>query len=174
MTYVLGYNVISPLGASAAENFDAVRSGHSSLCRWHNHLGVPDDFSASLFGGEDWQKIAIKGYTRLESLAIRSARKAMAQTEADIQYEKTIFILSSTKGNVELLSKDEADNDRCLLGSSAVAIAKALGISSVPIVADNACVSGLAAIILADRLLESGACDRAVVCGAEVQSRFIV
>ena len=38
----------------------------------------------------------------------------------------------------------------------------------------NACVSGLSAIILAERLLRCGFYDYAVVCGAEVQSRFIV
>ena len=38
----------------------------------------------------------------------------------------------------------------------------------------NACISGLSAQLMALRLLEGGYCDTAIVCGADVLSRFIV
>ena len=53
-------------------------------------------------------------------------------------------------------------------------IATRLGIQLSPIVVCNACISGLAAMILASRLLVSKKYDYAVVCGADCPGRFII
>ena len=87
-----------------------------------------------------------------------------------------LFVLSTTKGNVELLDSrsPQFPADRVLPGVAARVIAAYFGFSREPLVVSNACISGLSAQITAMRLIESGACDVAVVCGADVQSRFII
>jgi 3-oxoacyl-[acyl-carrier-protein] synthase-1 len=95
-----------------------------------------------------------------------------------------LFILSTTKGNVELLDNrspqfpdkhiQQFPENRVLLSETARQIARHIGFTTQPLVVSNACISGLSAQITAMRLLESGAFDIAVVCGADVQSRFII
>lgn len=59
-------------------------------------------------------------------------------------------------------------------GESAERIARAVGVKTLPIVVCNACISGVAAIVLAQRLLEAGEYDHAIVCGGDCQGDFII
>ena len=168
-------NIYSPLGVTTAENYAAVKQGRSML---HSYpagaMDLPEPFTASLF---DWDKVEpMKGYTRFERVAIQSVSRALSQTDIDVRSERVLFVLSTTKGNVELLDSrsQQFPTDRVLPGVAARVIAGYFGFSREPLVVCNACISGLAAQITAMRLLESGACDVAVVCGADVQSRFII
>ena len=168
-------NIYSPLGVTTAENYAAVKQGRSML---HSYpagaMDLPEPFTASLF---DWDKVEpMKGYTRFERVAIQSVSRALSQTNIDVRSERVLFVLSTTKGNVELLDSrsQQFPTDRVLPGVAARVVAGYFGFSREPLVVCNACISGLAAQITAMRLLESGACDVAVVCGADVQSRFII
>ena len=60
------------------------------------------------------------------------------------------------------------------MGAAAERIARHLGFTTMPLVVCNACISGVSAIVAALRLLEAGAYDYAVVCGADVQNKFTV
>jgi 3-oxoacyl-[acyl-carrier-protein] synthase-1 len=89
----------------------------------------------------------------------------------------TVFILATTKGNIELLedNKDsKALQDKLSLFNTANLIAKHFNASNQPLVVSNACISGVAAVILAKRLLESNRYKHAVITGADVISRFVV
>jgi 3-oxoacyl-[acyl-carrier-protein] synthase I len=83
---------------------------------------------------------------------------------------RTIFILSTTKGNVSLLGKS---NQRIALHESAKQIANAFGFEH-HVTISNACISGVMAILLAQRLLSAGKYDHAIVVGADELSKFIV
>ena len=168
-------NIYSPLGVTTAENYAAVKQGRSML---HSYpagtMDLPEAFTASLF---DWDRVEpLEGYTRFERIVIQSVSRALAQTDIDIHSDRVLFVLSTTKGNVELLDSrsPQFPADRVLPGAAARVIAAYFGFSREPLVVSNACISGLSAQITAMRLLESGACDVAVVCGADVQSRFII
>lgn len=174
MIVVRGYNVTSPLGATAAENLCAVRRGLSSLRPCHHLWGLHDDFVASLFTPEQREAMALPGFSRFEQLAICSARKAIRQAQADVSGPSSLFILSSTKGDIEHLTLSAHPSDAPSLPRSALRIARYLGFSTQPVVVDNACISGLSALLLAQRLLSMGLYRQIVVCGCEVQSPFIV
>lgn len=174
MISILSHNILSPLGVTTSENFDAVMSGRSGIRQWHDCRGIHEDFAASIFPDGFFANIHEEGLSRFESLALCSARKALADAGIDKALGQTVFVLSTTKGNVEWLGDGVHSLERVLPSSSAKIIANRLGIETPPIVADNACISGLSAIILACRLLEMGCYDNAVVCGAEVQSKFII
>ena len=170
MIYRIADNILSPLGETTAENYRAVREGRTALRRYEHHWGLPDPFTASMFD----QQRGEEGLTRFESLAVCSVRKALQQTELDVSQPNVLFILSTTKGNIELLSDPSDETLDVSPGTAARHIAQTLGITTEPIVVCNACISGVAAIILAERLLTAGSYDYAIVCGADVLNKFTV
>ena len=161
MVSVLSDNVISPLGETSEENYQAVKEGKSAIRAYAPMTaGIPNGFVASLLSSD------------FEELAFRSAQKAIDASGINISSTRTVFILSSTKGAIEKLG--QTDDDKLYLGNIAQRIATRLGIQLSPIVVCNACISGLAAMILASRLLVSKKYDYAVVCGADCPGRFII
>ena len=174
MIKVLSTNITSPLGLTTEQNYRAVLSGASALRRYgpkagedRGPWGTTEPFAASLFSEEQRAKLAIDGHTFFEALAIRSVREALSHTKLDISSPRVVLILSTTKGNI-------GEPVRYYPSEAATEIAKAIGVTTTPIVVCNACVSGLSAQLLADRLLSQGIYDYAIVVGAEVQGLFIV
>lgn len=171
MIRIIADNIFSPLGFTTADNYAAVKAGRSMLQHHEGMMGLPQPFTASLF---DWREVErIGDYTRFETIAILSAREALRHTSVDPASPDVLFVIASTKGNVELL-EDGIGSDRIHLGGAARRIAAWFGNANHPLVVSNACISGLSAQITAMRLLESGACQTAIVIGADVQSRFVV
>ena len=161
MVSVLADNIISPLGETSEENYLAVKGGKSAIRTYAPMtLGIPNGFVASLLSSD------------FEDLAFRSAQSAIDASGINVSGTRTVFILSSTKGAIEKLG--QTDDDKLYLGNIAQRIATRLGIQLSPIVVCNACISGLAAMILASRLLVSKKYDYAVVCGADCPGRFII
>lgn len=173
MLKVVSTNIVSPLGMSSQENWRAVMQGRSALRRLENYKGIPLPFVASVFTPEQVEDLAIDGFTRFESLAIRSITEALTHTDLDVHGERTVFILSTTKADVEELGfVAEWDGDYHRPALSAQRIAEHVGIGGGAIVCCNACISGVSAQILADRLISAGYYDNAVVCGADLVSSF--
>ncbi|MBQ0057260.1 MAG: 3-oxoacyl-ACP synthase [Bacteroidales bacterium] len=159
MIRIIADNILSPLGATTAENLAAVREGRSALAE-HRHEGMPEAFVASLFDTplsfEEGLKLGIRA-----ALADAEAKgRPVNPSAAD-----TLFVVSSTKGNI-------ADFEP--LADSARRVAQHFGNANRPVVVSNACISGLSALITAKRLLESGEYRTAIVVGYDVQSKFIV
>lgn len=175
MVYVIGDNITSPLGCTTEENLQAVLRGESAL---HHHPpfgGLRQGFTASLFSQEQWSRMMQPDLTRFEALAAASVKQALSDARIAPSSERIVFVLSTTKANVELLSEPGSQADSRLRPAVAARrIAKACGIATPPIVVCNACISGLSAIITASRLLESGEADVAIVCGADCQGKFII
>lgn len=176
MVYVASHNMITPLGMNGSDTLSAVRAGRTGLRVWRGRYGLPDPFCASLFSDAQNAALCQHGLTRMESLAVASVRRAVAEAGVDVSGSDTIFVLSTTKGDADMLlpgGRDGACRAVTPAGSAQV-ICRETGITTRPVVVDNACVSGLSAVILAARLLELGFYRQAVVCGAEVQGRFII
>lgn len=174
MVYSLADNIISPLGMTTQDNYQALKAGRSALRRYEGALGVPEPFTASLFSEEQRRALSHEGLTRFESLAVASIRDALAQTDLDVSQPRVVFILSTTKGNIELLSRGIQSPSDISPATAAQHIADAIGVGTTPLVVCNACISGVAALILASRLLEADCYDVAIVCGADVQNTFTV
>lgn len=175
MISVIATNITSPLGFTTDDNYRAVREYRSRLERYDSWRGIPESFVASMFDAEQRAALAIGGYTLFESMVIRSVADALTRCEVDVESSRTVFILSSTKGNVDELSGDGAASSAYLpLGHTARKIADYFGFKSEPIVVCNACISGVDAQVLAQRLLLCGEYDTAVVCGADVVTPFVV
>ncbi len=181
MIEITANNITSPLGWSTEDNYLAAASGKSGLDRYDALWDVREPFVASLFSAEQWDAIMLDDrFTRFESLLVRSIAAALASADVDPSSPKVLLIVSSAKGNIELLDPDmpspscRSRSEALLLGNAALAVASYFRMSNVPIVISNACVSGLSAQIAACRAICSGRYNIVIVAGAEVQSRFIV
>ncbi|MDR2805239.1 MAG: beta-ketoacyl synthase [Dysgonamonadaceae bacterium] len=184
MMNVLGTNIISSLGFTTAKNFENVKRGVSGLKRYEANTlyDLPEAFVASLIDKErlndECSNAKLSGLaTNLEKAAILSVLDANKQANIDLSGEKTIFVLSTTKGNVDLLDDTETKRTLALpvfLWHTSKTIARFFGNPNVPIVVSNACISGAAAQITAMRELENGPFDYAVVVGADFLSKFII
>lgn len=170
MISVVATNIVSPLGFTTDENYRAVRGYRSMLARYDSWRGIPEPFVASLFSDEQRAKLSIENHTLFESVAIRSVEDALNRCNVDVKSPRTLFILSTTKANVDALGK----SDYLSPGASARKVANYFGFVGAPIVVCNACISGADAQLLALRMLSSGEYDHAVVCGADVVTPFVV
>lgn len=164
MIVKLSDNIISPLGASSETNLEALLRDETRLrkcAKW----GLPEPVCTSMFSG-----VSIDGF---EALCIRSASRAIESSGIDPTSPETIFILSTTKGNVALIA-DYREDSRAYLGYSAKRIAEHFGAVNEPLTVSNACISGVCAQIAAMRALKYGRYRTAVVIGCDLLSKFIV
>lgn len=181
MAYIVADNILSPLGFGTEENISAVLNGQSALClHAAKECRVGEGYTASVFSEE--QRAALlnlvpeDGLTFFERKVVASARKALAQLPDGFPLSgRTVFILSTTKGNVESLANADKEEDNAVVpGLTAEKIAKVIGIEANALAVCNACISGLSALILGQRLIQQGTYDQAVVCGADEIGRFVV
>jgi 3-oxoacyl-[acyl-carrier-protein] synthase-1 len=171
--YILADNIFSPLGKNTLKNMDALRRGKSGI-QEHTAGFSPEPFYASLFSPQD--KINDESLTSFEQIVLSSARDALKYAQIDPGDRKTGFILSSTKGNIQLIENIPNENipeNKISLNSSADLIANSLGIVSEPLVVSHACISGLLAMITGMRLIQSGIYETLVVSGADLITSFI-
>lgn len=182
MAYIIADNIISPLGETSEDNYLSVKSGRSGIRAYEpGTCNIPEGFYASLLF-EDFETLALRSAQKAignaqkniakEQKNIGNAQKNIANEQKNIgnaqlelKGKRTAFILSSTKGNIE---------ENISLADSAQRIASQLGIDAKPIVVCNACISGLSALILGNRLIDSGLYDAAIVCGCDTPRQFIL
>lgn len=175
MAYIIADNIISPLGETSEENYLSVKAGRSGIRAYEpGTCNIPEGFYASLLF-EDFETLALRSAQKAIANALKNIenaqkdignkQKAIGNAQLELKGKRTAFILSSTKGNIE---------ENISLADSAQRIASQLGIDSKPIVVCNACISGLSALILGNRLIDSDLYDAAIVCGCDTPRQFIL
>ncbi len=174
MIKIAATNITSPLGATTAANIQAVREGRSALVQREGLRGVPLTSSAAIFDKAQMDAMLLGGYTGFQSMLIASVKEALTHTDIDVTSPRTAFILATTKADVEELASTASQNNYDAPGAAARKVARYFGISSEPVVVCNACVSGVLAQVVADRLITGGEYDAAVVCGADIVSSFLL
>lgn len=181
MIYQISHNIISSLGFSSEENYRAVKAGKTNLKLREDIFDLPEPFVGALLDennlDNEFTKInnTCEQYTKFEKAAILSIHKALQNTNIHADSKQVQFILSTTKGNVQLLENlDGFEKDRVHLWKSAQLIAEFFGNKNEPIVISNACISGASAQITALRMLQNNDCEIAIVVGADVLSKFVV
>jgi 3-oxoacyl-[acyl-carrier-protein] synthase-1 len=183
-TFVIADNIISPLGFTSAENFDRLKKMETGVRRLEGSEISREPVCVAMIDAarqeSEFKKInAGQEYTRLEQLAILSIRDTLTQnTSIDITSPKTLIILSSTKGNIDLLDpekRNQFDKKRVFLWETANVIGRYFNNPNTPLVVSNACISGVLAIILGKRLLENDPqYDTIIVTGADIMTHFVV
>jgi len=155
--------------------FDPIRFCHCGL----------DPQSPEKTGDSDFRQND-KTLTELEKAAILSVHNANEEAQIDLSSDSVLFIISTTKGNVDLLaappnlpkgeeySPPSGELEGAYLWHTAELIAGFFKNPNTPVVVSNACISGAAAQIVAMRELQSGNYDYAVVVGVDFLSKFII
>lgn len=171
--FVAADNIVSPLGATAAANYEQVRKGISGIRR------QPEGYFGAMIAEQDLQawsaQYQLNGYTKFEQLLILSIQDALSNTPISLRDKRTAFIVSTTKGNIALLEQGRAADPQPLqLFATADKVAAYFSSASKPLVISNACISGLLAILVAQRMIRAGQFDHAVVCGADVLTKFVL
>ena len=178
-------NVISPLGFTSQENWAAVLRGDSALSLHTGDFNLPEPFFGATIDNvqidnhfqnlASIHKVNPDDFTKFEKIAILSVSEALSHTNIDAANPDTMFVLSTTKGNVELLGDNKGfPYERLYLWKSAQIIASFFKNPNEPMVASNACISGCAAQMAAERLLRKKRCRYVVVVGADVLSKFVI
>lgn len=171
--WVISDNIISALGATTEENYRAVREGKSGITPIQ-YQGMSEKWPLGKITDSEIADERHSALTRFEKLAVQSAEQAIRKTSVDPKSDRTIFILSSTKGNIELLEQGYGDDKRIHLHEAAKAIARFFGNTNTPVVVSSACISGVMAMLTAKYLLENNHYEHAVVIGADVLSYFVI
>ncbi|MBQ2521247.1 MAG: beta-ketoacyl synthase [Bacteroidales bacterium] len=162
-------SIVSPLGQGSAENLSALLSGRSGIRRYAaGSFGAGHPFCASLF---DRNAFDVSEMPLFEQVLLACTRDAVGRSGIDASSPRVRFFLSTTKGDIERIGGHPEDLPLCV---PAARWAAALGNPNPPLVVSNACISGLAALLQAQRMLQLGLCDVAVVAGADVHSIFTI
>ena len=176
--HILGDNMITALGFSTNEHWENLAMGRSGLAI-HDHPRLLNArFCAALVEDErldnTFAELQVKQpMTRLEKMFATSIKAAGKETEIDLANEKTLFIFSTTKGNIDLLQEmQDFSKDRLRLGKMAEVVTNHFGNPNQPIVFSNACISGVAAIIIANRMLRGRHYENVVVTGGDLVTHF--
>ena len=173
--FIVADNIVSPLGTTTAGNFSRLLKNKSGITQ-HTDKRVSDEpFFASLFEEDRFQ--TNEQYTKFEQLLIASIEEALQQTDVNPADEKTLLIISTTKGNISLLETEEynpALQKRVALHTSAKLVAEHFHFTNEPLVISNACISGLLGIITAARLIRANQYENIIVAGADVITKFVL
>ncbi|MGC3948587.1 MAG: beta-ketoacyl synthase N-terminal-like domain-containing protein [Chryseolinea sp.] len=166
-TWIAADSIVSPLGYTSTENFDNILAGKTGIAAIMDEYLSKETFYASRIAGvgETAER------TKLESITVSAIDDVIAQT--GVPADKSIFILSTTKGNISFLESGQKDHPRIPLPALAQHISDHYGFRR-SLVVSNACISGVMALLVAQRIIQSGEVDHAVVAGVDVLSKFIV
>ena len=140
---------------------------------YNNESGLKYNDSFSMYVGAAEVKL-VEGYTRFESFLIEQLCDVFEGSSISLSDEQVQLIVSTTKGNVDLLADaDDEISSRTFLYTSVKHVADYFSCVNNPIVISNACISGVSAFVVARDLLVSGKCKHVVVAGCDVLSEFI-
>jgi len=176
----LADNIISPLGFSTAANYEAVRRGESGIVPGRDAAGTLLSLARL-----DREKLADtfrsvfrprERYTVAEQALLLSVHYAVQEAGIDPADPRNGFVLSTTKGNIELLGDPGHDlgPDRIHLWHTAELLGRFFRNPNTPLTVSNACISGACAQIAAFNLLKDKTYDHVVVAGVDLASDFII
>jgi len=186
LTFFLSDNIISSLGFSTQENFNSLLDGKIGIKSINDSFYYPETFPASMIDEERLEvefNMLVKKYsntkafTKLEKMLILSVEKAVQEADVDMCSKKTVIILSTTKGNINLLESEASElfeQERVLLWRLGEILGEFFGNPNEVIVLSNACISGVLAINTAAMLINSNQFENVIVCGGDIVSKFVV
>ncbi|MGL5938338.1 MAG: beta-ketoacyl synthase N-terminal-like domain-containing protein [Phocaeicola sp.] len=157
--------IISSLGITTKANYEAVELYKTALSRYTD--GTP----VCLIDRTAFSTKELEAFPFAEQIAIGVLENVISHSGVSLDDTRSLLILSTTKGNVDLI---QTDFERAYLSALAHRVATYLGAVNEPIVLSNACVSGVEAILVGARLIEQAEYDNVFVVGVDVVSDFVV
>lgn len=181
--YITASSLISSLGFDIQKNVEAIRSYQSGIRQQGAGCISDTPIQAGLIDAGELEirakKAQISDYPRLEQLFILAVQEILLQSGVSLQDPDCALLISTTKGNVDLLSEWTEQNFASQSDSPAFLwkMGERIGdyfkaYNKVEVIS-NACISGVSALIVAKRWIETGRYKRVVVAGGDILSHFI-
>ncbi|OOV19490.1 beta-ketoacyl synthase N-terminal-like domain-containing protein [Flavobacterium sp. LM4] len=177
--YINETNCITPLGFDVDSNIEAILRSDSGI-QLHSDVSLmPNSFYASIISDENinnaFAEISSETkYSRLEKMMILALEPIIKNSGVELN-SKTALILSTTKGNVTALKDNSGDSfNNAHLDVLAKNIANFFKFKTQPIVVSNACVSGILAVSVAKRMIQSELYDTIFVVAGDEVSEFVL
>jgi len=176
--YLLEDAIISPLGFSTEENLAAIKNERSGLKFHENNRFLSEGFYAGIIENQLLTDAFLKigepeKYTKLEQMMLLAVSRVL-EKNPDLNLSKTALIISTTKGNIDLLTKSSFPENRVYLGELGNVVKDFFGFKPEPILISNACISGGLALAVAKRFISAGKFDQAIVVGGDLVSEFVL
>ncbi|MGA3012756.1 MAG: beta-ketoacyl synthase N-terminal-like domain-containing protein [Bacteroidales bacterium] len=187
--FIAGDNIVNSLGFSTVEVMNQLETGATGF-KFYNDprlaqttvpLSLVDQGMLHSRFKDILQKrhpeLDEKSFTRLEKMFIVSIDGALKGIESDIYTSNSLLIISSTKGNIDLLEegkKEFPDPKRIFLWKMADVIGSFFGFVNRPMVVSNACISGVLALTIAARMIKTGLYENIIVSGGDLLSEFVI
>lgn len=173
--YITDSNCITPLGFDVESNWKALVKGESGI-QFQEKFGNLSAIYASVINNgklnEKFKRVTnLNTFTKLEKMLILALNPLVSE---NIITDKSVLILSTTKGNISVLQNKNAPIEEAQLGSLAKKINTFFGFKTEPIVVSNACVSGVLAVSVAKRMIQLGVYENAFVIAGDEISEFVL
>lgn len=169
--YITADSLISSLGMTTQENLKALREYRSGITL-HEAATISDN--PILAATIPDTKTRLNDYSRLEQLFILTIQDILSRSKISLADEDCGVILSTTKGNVDLLSNRPSQPDiKTYLWEMGKRIGTHFQTSNRIEIISNACISGISALIVAKRWIETGKYKKVIVAGGDILSHFI-
>lgn len=165
----------TPFGAELSVNIDKIKTNTISIAKHQNESLSEHSFYGSMIDEvrleKTFEQCDFHGdFSRLEKMMLVVGKQIASKYRAQIN-DSCGIIFSTTKGNIEALQ--DKSNHTCFLPALAKKVSEKLGIQAEPIVLSNACVSGIMAVSVAKRLIQTGGYKHFIIIGGDVFSRFV-
>lgn len=152
--------IVSPLGIGVEAHFEGFKSGKTGLQK-HEKSG---------FNDENWflgkiDSLVGNRYDHLLQMALEDLLKN--KSEELLSDKKTLFLVSTTKANLEALPNDTFASTRKI-------IQEITSNPNAPVIISNACISGVLAVNTAADYLQTDDFDDAIIIGIDALFDFVV
>ena len=172
-------NIVSSLGFTSQDVVKNIHDGISGLKTVEDSSLLNESFCSSLINSEDletaFEELNPEGtFTRLEKMMLVSLNSILSKTEISLN-KRTGLIISTTKGNVDVLDKNSAfPKERAYLSELGKIIKTFFGFKNDAIIVCNACVSGILSVAVAKQYISQGLYDQVFIVSGDIVSEFIL
>ena len=177
--YLAHNNIVSAYGFNSTTAIEAIAKEKTSLQQTEDPSILPRPFFSSRIDKDHLEKkyAALnpkEKHTRLEKMLLVSLADTISKSGVALN-SRVGLIVSTTKGNIDVLEKNNAfTNERAYLSVLGEKIKSFFGFENEAIVLSNACVSGVLAIAVAKRYIQQGRFDHLFVVGGDLVTQFIL
>lgn len=173
--YITDTNCVTPLGFDIETNWNALVKGQSGI-QFQEKYGNLTSIYSSIIDTEKLNESFFKvtsdsTFTKLEKMLILALHPIVSKNKV---IDKSVLILSTTKGNISLLENQNTPIEEAQLSTLAKKISAFFGFKTEPVVVSNACVSGILAVSVAKRMIQFGAYDNAFIIAGDEISEFVL
>src|SRR5690606_7758 len=167
------------LGFDSETVVENISKGISGLAKYDDSSLLPEPFCASMISSEkvknEFNKIGdASAFTKLEQMMLFSLKNVVDASKIPLN-ENVGLIISTTKGNIDVLEKDSNfPESRAYLSELGKTIQNFFGFKNEAIILSNACVSGVLAISGAKRFISEGKYDHVFITSGDLITKFIL